>query len=71
MREKPGGNCYDGVFPPRGEVDAGEMPFLMSDIKQGSLAHEGHVGASIPEAHVKVLIVGPALSLVGHWIRGG
>ena len=38
---------------------------------QGSLAYAGHVGASIPEPQVKVLFVGPAIILVGHWIRGG
>ena len=38
---------------------------------QGSLAHAGHVGAMIPEALVNVLFAGPAIILVGHWIRGG
>ena len=38
---------------------------------QGSLAHAGHVGSMIPEAHAKVLFAGPAVILVGHWIRGG
>ena len=38
---------------------------------KGSLAHAGHVGAMIPEALVKVLFAGPAIILVGHWIRGG
>ena len=38
---------------------------------QGSLAHVGHVGARIPEAHVKLLFAGPAIILVGRWIRGG
>ena len=37
---------------------------------QGSLAHAGHVGARIPEAQVKVLFAGPAVILMGHWIRG-
>jgi len=40
-------------------------------ILQGFLAHVGHMGAGNPEAQVKVLIAGPAVSLVGHWIRGG
>ena len=31
--------------------------------------HRG--GARIPEAQVKVLFAGPAVILVGHWIRGG
>ena len=38
---------------------------------QGSLAHAGHVGAMIPEALVKVLFAGPAVILVGRWMRGG
>ena len=38
---------------------------------QGSLAHAGHVGAMIPEAQAKVFVSGPAIILVGHWIRGG
>ena len=38
---------------------------------QGSLAHAGHVGARNPDAQVKVLFHGPAVILVGHWIRGG
>jgi len=38
---------------------------------QGSLAHLGRVGARIPEAQVKVWNAGPAVSLVGRWIRGG
>ena len=40
-------------------------------IMQGSLDHLGHMGARIPEAQVKVLIAGPAVSLMGRWIRGG
>jgi len=43
----------------------------VNHIMQGSLAHVGHVGARIPEAQVKVLIAGPAVYLVGRWIRGG
>ena len=39
--------------------------------KQMSLVHADHVGARIPEAHVRVLFDGPAIILVGHWIRGG
>ena len=38
---------------------------------QGSLVHAGHVEARIQEAQVKVLFAGPAVILVGHWIRGG
>ena len=38
---------------------------------QWSLEHAGHVGGRIQEAHVKVLFAGPAIILVGHWIRGG
>ena len=38
---------------------------------QGYLAHAGHVGAMIPEAQVKVLFDGPAVILMGCWIRGG
>ena len=38
---------------------------------QGPLGHVGHVRARITEAHVKVLIAGPAVSLVGHLIGVG
>ena len=59
-------------FPPtRG---AGCWKMALSDVRhimQGSLADVGHAGARIPEAHVKVLIDGPDVSLVGPWIRGG
>ena len=72
MRENPGENCYDGGFPPtRGGGCWGNAFPDVRHIKLGSLAHVGHVGAMMPEALVKVLIVDPALSLVGHWIRGG
>ena len=40
-------------------------------IMQMSLAHVGHMGARMLEAQVKVLIAGPAVSLMGRWIRGG
>ena len=49
----------------------GNGPPDVRHIIQGSLAHVGHMGARIPEAHVKVLIAGPAVSLMGRWIRGG
>ena len=58
-------------FPPGG---AGWWGMTSPDIRhtmQGSLVHAGHVGARIPEAQVKVLFDGPAVTLVGHWIRGG
>ena len=35
------------------------------------LDHAGHVGARNPEALVQVLFAGPAVILVGCWIRGG
>ena len=38
---------------------------------KGSLDHACRVGARIPEAQVKVLFDGPAVILVGRWIRGG
>ena len=40
-------------------------------IMQVTLAHAGHMGSMIPEAHVKWLVAGPAVSLMGCWIRGG
>ena len=39
--------------------------------KQGSQAHADHEGTMIPEAHARVLFDGPAIILVGHWVRGG
>ena len=49
----------------------GMPPPDVRHIMQGSLAHVEHVGARIPEAHVKVLLVVLAVTLVGCWIRGG
>ena len=72
MREKPEENCSEGGFPPiRG---AGCWGIALPDVRhlmQGPQAHGGHMGAIIPEAQVQVLIAGPAISLVGRWIRGG
>ena len=48
----------------------GNAPPDVRHIMQGSMAHWGHVGARNPEAQVKVLFVGPAVSLVGHEMRG-
>ena len=38
---------------------------------QGPLGHVGHVRAMITESQVKVLIAGPAVSLVGRLIEVG
>ena len=40
-------------------------------IMQVTLAHVGHMGSMIPEAHAKLVIDGPAVSLMGCCIRGG
>ena len=72
VREKPGGNCSEGGFPPtRGARCWGMALPDVRNIMQMSLAHVGHMGARIPEAQVKVLIADPAVSLMGHWIMGG
>ena len=66
MVEKPWENCSEG--------GAGCWGMANPDVRhtmQGSLAHAGHVGARIPEAQVKVLFAGPAIILVGRWIRDG
>ena len=70
--EKSWEHCFEGGISPQG--GAGCLGMASPDVRhtmQGSLAHAGHVGARIPEAHVKVLFADPAVILVGHWIRGG
>ena len=65
--EKPWENCSEGE-------GAGCWGMANPDVIhtiQGSLSHAGHVGARNTEAQVKVLFHGPAVILVGHWIRGG
>ena len=72
VREKPGENCSEGGFSPT--WGAGCWGMALPDVRhiiQGSLDHVSHIGARIPEAQVKVLIAGPAVSLVGRLIRGG
>ena len=70
--EKPWKNCSEGRISPPGGVGCWGMasPDIRHTI-QGSLAHAGRVGARIPEAQVKGLFAGPAIILVGRWIRGG
>ena len=66
------GKLLRGGISPQG--GAGCWGMASPDVRhtmQGYLAHAGHVGARIPEAQVKVLFDGPAVILVGRWIRGG
>ena len=70
--KKPWENSFEGGISPQG--GAGCWGTASPDVRhtmQGSLTHAGHVRAMIPEAQVKVLFAGPAVILVGHWIRGG
>ena len=60
-----------GDFPYGGGWMLGNGPPDVKHKMQWSLVHAGHMGARIPEAQVKVLFVGPAVFLVGRWIRGG
>ena len=70
--ERPWENCSKGDFTYLGGLNIGECPPPdVRHITQGSLAHVEHVWARIPEAHVKVLFVVLAVTLVGCWIRGG
>ena len=75
MVEKPWENCSEGgispISPPGGAGCWGMASPDVRHTKQGSLAHAGHMGSRIPEAQVKVLFHGPAVILVGHWIRVG
>ena len=67
MVYKPWENCSEGE-------GAGCWGMANPDVIhtiQGSLSHADHVGARNTEAQVKVLFAGPAIILVGHWIRGG
>ena len=69
--EKPWENGVEGgISPPGGAGCWGMASPDVRHTKQGSLAHAGHVGARIPEAHANVLIAGPAVSLIGHLVRG-
>ena len=60
-----------GDFSPGGAGCWGMASPEVRHTMQGYLAHAGHVGAMIPEAQVKVLFDGPAVILMGCWIRGG